>query len=107
MIGTTAAIDIQNNQLALCKMFVSFAYRMVDREPFEISIGQQLLNTLYNWATERNIKDIYLGTVTAFKAAHQFYQKNGFQIVDRADFSPTFPLMSGDTHFYRLAMKQS
>ena len=88
-------------------MLVSSAYRMGDREPFEISIGQQLLNTLYNWATQRNVKDIYLGTVAAFKAARRFYQKNGFQIVDRADLPPTFPLMSGDTHFYRLAMKQS
>ncbi|KAM3101511.1 GNAT family N-acetyltransferase [Phormidesmis sp. 146-12] len=88
-------------------MFVASAYRMVDREPFQVSIGQQLLNTLYNWATERNITDIYLGTVAAFKAAHRFYQKNGFQSVDRADLPSTFPFMSGDTHFYRRTIKQS
>ncbi|KAM3113735.1 GNAT family N-acetyltransferase [Phormidesmis sp. 146-33] len=87
-------------------MFVASAYRMVDREPFQVRIGQQLLNTLYNWAT-RSITDIYLGTVAAFKAAHRFYQKNGFRSVGRADLPLSFPVMSGDTHFYRRMLKQS
>jgi N-acetylglutamate synthase-like GNAT family acetyltransferase len=107
VIGTIAAIDIQNHQLALRKLFVTSAYRATNWEPLEVSIGQQLLNTLRHWATERNIKDIYLGTVSTFKAAHRFYQKNGFQRIDRADLPHTFPSMSGDTHFYRLIMRQS
>jgi N-acetylglutamate synthase-like GNAT family acetyltransferase len=86
-------------------MFVASAYRTGKREPFEISIGQQLLNTLYSWATERNVKEIFLGIVAALKAAHRFYEKNGFQSLDRTDLPPAFPLMSGDTHFYRLTIE--
>ncbi|MGV0024615.1 GNAT family N-acetyltransferase [Phormidesmis priestleyi] len=107
MIGTIAAIDIQNYQLALRKMFVASTDRTVKREPFEVSIGQQLMNTLYNWAAERNVKDIYLGTVAAFKAAHRFYQKNGFQAIAQSDLPPTFPVVPGDTHFYRSIIEQN
>jgi N-acetylglutamate synthase-like GNAT family acetyltransferase len=95
VIGTIAAIDIGHHQLTLRKMFVAAPYRGKS-----IGVGQQLLNTLCQWATEHQIREIYLGTIPAFKAAHRFYQKNGFQPIDELDLPATFPRMKGDTLFY-------
>jgi len=100
VIGTIAAIDIGNNQLALRKMFVAPKYRGK-----EIGVGQQLLNSLLNWARTRNICDIYLGTVDVFQAAHRFYEKNGFMAINRDVLPITFPTMAGDTMFYWLSLK--
>lgn len=101
VIGTIAAIDIDNNQLALRKMFVEPKYRGK-----EIGVGQNLLYSLLNWARARNICDIYLGTIDVFQAAHRFYQKNGFIEIPRNELPPTFPTMAGDTMFYRLSLNQ-
>lgn len=99
VIGTIAAIDIGNHQLALRKMFVSAPYR-----GRSIGVGKQLLDALCGWATERKICEIYLGTVEAFKAAHRFYEKHGFRQIEKSDLPAAFPIMQGDTRFYRLAM---
>ncbi len=99
LIGTVAAIDIANQQLALRKMFVAAPYRGQS-----IGVGKQLLDTLYSWAAERKISEIYLGTIEAFKAAHRFYEKHGFQQIDRSDLPVTFPVVRGDTRFYQLVM---
>jgi N-acetylglutamate synthase-like GNAT family acetyltransferase len=99
VIGTIAAIDIGNNQLALRKMFVDPKYRGK-----EIGVGQNLLDSLLNWARARNICNIYLGTIDVFQAAHRFYQKNGFIEISRNKLPPTFPTMAGDTMFYCLSL---
>jgi RimJ/RimL family protein N-acetyltransferase len=41
-----------------------------------------------------------LGTTAAFLAAHRFYEKSGFRLVDEADLPETFPRMAVDTRFY-------
>lgn len=101
VIGTIAAIDIGNHQLAMRKMFVAAAYRGQS-----IGVGKQLLDALYSWATERKICEIYLGTVEAFKAAHRFYEKHGFRRLDKFDLPAAFPMMQGDTRFYRLIISK-
>ncbi|XHR98338.1 hypothetical protein ACFJIV_24075 [Mucilaginibacter sp. UC70_90] len=46
--------------------------------------------------------DIYLGTVEMLKAAHRFYEKNGFTRLAKQDLPESFPLMAADTIFYQL-----
>jgi len=99
VIGTIAAIDIGNDQLTLRKMFVAAPYRGQ-----AIGVGGQLLKTLRDWAIDRNIVEIYLGTIEAFKAAHRFYEKHGFQQIPESDLPATFPKMKGDKLFYRLVL---
>ncbi|AFY90331.1 GNAT family N-acetyltransferase [Chroococcidiopsis thermalis] len=100
VIGTIAAIDMGDRQLALRKMFVDPNYRGK-----HIGVGQNLLHTLLNWARNKNICDIYLGTVDVFQAAHRFYEKNGFTAISRKQLPVTFPTMAGDTTFYQLKLK--
>lgn len=96
-IGTIAAIDIGNNRLALRKMFVEAKYRGKT-----IGVGKQLLESLLRWARTKNVCALYLGTVDRFKAAHRFYEKNGFVLIDKLELPLNFPIMLGDNMFYCL-----
>lgn len=53
VIGTIAAIDMGNRQLALRKMFVAVPYRGQS-----IGVGKQLLDALCNWAHKRKVCEI-------------------------------------------------
>lgn len=97
VIGTIAAIDVDNKYLALRKMFVDINYR-------GCGVGKQLLDSLISWAGERNVREVYLGTIDKFKVAHKFYQKNGFVRVIKSELPESFPIMLSDNIFYRLTV---
>ncbi|HAA31569.1 MAG TPA: GNAT family N-acetyltransferase [Cyanobacteria bacterium UBA8553] len=95
VVGTMALLDIGNNQGAFQKCFVRQDYRGKD-----IGVAQQLLDTLLDWAKTQSIQAVYLGTTEVYKAAHRFYEKNGFTEISKADLPETFPLLQVDTKFY-------
>lgn len=94
--GTIALLDIGNNRGALRKMFVHQGYRGK-----EWGVGQQLLNTLLEWSSQNNFKEILLGTTEKFIAAQRFYEKNGFEEIDKQLLPKEFPVMEVDVKFYR------
>jgi len=96
VIGTIALIDLGNQQGALKKMFVNKNFRVK-----EFKIGQKLLNILFYWASNKNYKEIFLGTTDKFVAAQRFYQKNEFNIIDKGFLPKSFPIMDVDTKFYK------
>jgi N-acetylglutamate synthase-like GNAT family acetyltransferase len=96
IVGSIALLDIGNNQAALRKMFVQKAYR-----GSEYGIAKQLLTSLFEWARDKQVKQIYLGTTAKFLAAHRFYEKNGFEEVGEKNLPERFPIMSVDTKFYK------
>lgn len=100
VIGTIAMIDIGNAQCALRKMFVAKEYRGKDR-----GLSQQLLNTLLAWCKKHTIQEVYLGTVDILRAAHRFYEKNGFVEIPKATLPKNFPIMPIDTKFYSYYIK--
>mgnify|MGYP002713085694 CR=1 FL=1 len=95
VIGTISLLDIGNSQSALRKMFVHKNYRGK-----ELGVGQKLLETLFGWANQKEIKEILLGTTEKFKAAQRFYEKNGFEEIKETDLPANFPVMSVDVKFY-------
>ena len=97
VIGTIAAIDIGDRLLALRKMFVATPYRGT-------GVGGQLLKTLCRWAVQRQVSEVYLGTVEVFKGAHRFYENYGFRQIDKLDLPISFPVMQGDNRFYQLIL---
>lgn len=99
MIGAIALIDIANHQGVLRKMFVHPDYR-----GNSLGVGRRLLDTLLTWAAEHSLRQVYLGTVEPFKAAHRFYEKHGFIQILPADLPATFVLMPRDTRFYRYTL---
>ena len=94
--GTISLLDIGNRYVALRKMFVKKEYR-----GREWGLGQALLNTAMQWAKENEIENIYLGTTEKFLAAQRFYEKNGFEEIDKQLLPASFPVMSVDVKFYK------
>jgi GNAT superfamily N-acetyltransferase len=97
VVGTISLKDIGGSTAALRKMFVASEYRGA---PYRT--GQVLLDALLAHARTVGLRRILLGTTEAFKAAHRFYERNGFVPIAKGDLPPAFPLMTLDTRFYRL-----
>jgi GNAT superfamily N-acetyltransferase len=97
LLGTIALISIGHNAGAIRKMFVKKEYRGK-----ELSLAQQLLETLVHYCREQGIRDVYLGTVHVLKAAIRFYERNGFSRIAKADLPSYFPLMPADNLFFYL-----
>ena len=96
VVGTVALLDIENQQVALRKMFVKKEFRGK-----EWGASHKLLQTAISWAENKKLKDIYLGTTVKFLAAHRFYEKNDFESVDIEDLPKCFPVLQVDKKFYR------
>jgi N-acetylglutamate synthase-like GNAT family acetyltransferase len=99
VIGTIALIDIGQSQGTLRKMFVLPEYRGQTK-----GIGKKLLETLINWSQQKGLNSVYLGTTEQFKAAHRFYEKNGFIEIKKNQLPSQFPVMKVDTKFYCLTL---
>ena len=94
--GTIALLDIGHKRGALRKMFVHKNYRGK-----EWGVGKMLLHKLLEWSGENNFNEILLGTTEKFVAAQRFYEKNGFEEIDKQLLPKEFPVMKVDVKFYR------
>jgi len=96
VVGTISLLDIGNQQVALRKMFVDKDYRGA-----KYNTASLLLKNAINWAHEKAIKAIYLGTTPQFLAAHRFYEKNGFTEIGTTELPQSFPVLQVDKKFYQ------
>ena len=94
--GTVALLDIGSGRAALRKMFVHPDFRGRGW-----GTAKELLAELLEWAGQKGMQEIYLGTTPKFLAAHRFYEKKGFEEIGRQDLPASFPIMAVDTKFYR------
>ncbi|WP_311268566.1 GNAT family N-acetyltransferase [Sphingobium sp. WCS2017Hpa-17] len=97
LVGTIALRDIGAGQAALRKMFVVASHR-----GRSAGVAQALLDTLMTEARDRGVAQIWLGTTDRFLAAHRFYEKNGFGLVQPEALPDRFPRMAVDSRFYGL-----
>ncbi|MBP0600546.1 GNAT family N-acetyltransferase [Herbaspirillum sp. LeCh32-8] len=97
VVGTVSLLDIGNGQVALRKMFVAATHRGKEH-----GTAKRLLDGAVSWAKEKGVTQIYLGTTAKFLAAHRFYEKNGFRLVEKTELPQAFPVMVVDTRFYAL-----
>jgi len=89
VVGTIGLMDIGNRQVILRKMFVKQSFRGK-----ATGIAQALLDTFIDHASGKGARQVYLGTTAQFLAAHRFYEKNGFVLVDEASLPNDFPHMA-------------
>ncbi len=97
LVGTIALINIGHHAGTIRKMFVNDGHRGT-------GLAQQLLETLVQDAAKKQMTDIYLGTSAVLKAAHRFYERNGFILTDINEFPTYFPRVAIDTMFYKLSL---
>ena len=95
VVGTIALLDIANHQVALRKMFVAEAFRGAEK-----GVANALLQHAHRWARQQGVNDIYLGTIDVYKAAMRFYEKNGYEQINKSSLPETFPLIAVDNSFY-------
>lgn len=98
VVGTVALIDIGDRQVALRKMFVRADHRGTPQ-----AVARRLLETALAWTKCREVTAVFLGTTAQYKAAHRFYEKNGFRVIAKETLPPSFPLVHVDTVFYQYA----
>ena len=96
IVGTIALRDIGGNMAALRKMFVDAKFR-----GSSAGTANKLMKTLLLWSKQHGIKEIYLGTTSAFLAAHRFYEKNFFMEIMKEELPESFPVMKVDSKFYK------
>jgi GNAT superfamily N-acetyltransferase len=96
VVGTVGVVAIGNNQVALKKMFVRR-----DCRGKEQGISIALLNHAKDWCKQQGIRQIFLGSTTPMVAAHKFYEKNDFVLVEIALLPSAFPIVPVDSVFYR------
>lgn len=102
LIGTIALIATGHNAGAIRKMFVQRQYRGK-----EAGVAQGLLKTLIDYSQQKGITDLYLSTVDTLKAAHRFYEKNGFIRLQKEDLPAYFPTMIPDNVYYHLSLNDN
>ena len=99
IVGTVALLDLGNRETTLRKMFVRADWR-----GGAVKLGQRLLDTAIAHARAQGFRAITLGTTEAFKAAHRFYERNGFVRIEREALPAGFPVFALDKRFYRLGL---
>lgn len=99
LIGSIGLIATGHQAGAIRKMFVKKEFRGKT-----YGIAQQLLLKLIEYSKEQEITDLYLGTVDRLQAAKRFYERNGFQKINKADLPFYFPIMAADNVFYHLTL---
>ncbi|MCO4291343.1 GNAT family N-acetyltransferase [Solitalea sp. MAHUQ-68] len=95
VVGTIALIKADEQIGAIRKMFVHTDYR-----GSIYGIASKLLVELENWALNKGLSDLYLGTIDLLKGAIKFYTKNGFKLIEVDQLPASFPRMKVDTLFY-------
>lgn len=95
VVGSLGLKDIGGGRGALRKMFVAAPWR-------GDGTAQALLETALAAARGHGLAEVLLGTTEMFRAAHRFYEKNGFRAIAAAELPPGFLRMAVDTRFYAL-----
>lgn len=100
VVGSVALLDLSEapggaGLGVIRKMFVAADQR-------GSGLAQSLLDALFSRARNAGLTELWLGTTEKFRAAHRFYERNGFVAVEAADLPAPFPRMAVDTRFYRL-----
>ncbi|MCY0970751.1 GNAT family N-acetyltransferase [Chryseobacterium wangxinyae] len=99
LVGTIALVKFDNNSGAIRKMFVKKEFRGK-----EFNIAQNLFDVLIDYCHRNGIDNVFLGTVSVLKAAQRFYERNGFEIIEKNQLPDKFPVMGSDDVFFSIKL---
>ena len=95
IVGTIGIYKIGNTSSTLKNMFVKKEYR-----GSAYGVAQSLFSRVYDWCNSEHIEHIYLGTMSQFKAAQKFYEKNQFKKIPKNKLPKNFRINPVDDIFY-------
>jgi len=99
VVGCVGVMDIGSDQVALRKMFVHRDFRGKD-----LGVSAKLMATAKDWCRQQGVQEILLGTTAKMFAAHRFYEKHGFEPLERSELPSNFPQVHVDSKFYRCTL---
>jgi len=85
IVGTVGILVVENDFGVLKKMMLKKEFRGK-----EFGISKRLLETVIEWSEKNRIPKLYLGTMSQFKAAQSFYEKNGFKQISENELPNNF-----------------
>lgn len=94
IVGSVGLKKINDTSCEMKKFFVHPNYRSK-------GIAQKLLAKLLTTAHKHKFTTLYFGTTSAYKAAHRFYEKNGFKRITKAELPKNFELCPVDSIFFK------
>lgn len=95
VIGTVG-LSLVNNYAILKRMFLKKEFRGEN-----IGLSAKLLKTALIYCADNKISELYLGTMSQFKAAQRFYIKHGFHQILANDLPSAFMLNPLDDVFFK------
>jgi len=96
VVGTIAAMGVDENTVAIRKMFVR-----ADHRGRGTAVAASLMESLVGWAKRSGYRTLLLGTTDRMGAAHRFYEKQGFSPITADSLPASFPRMAVDSMFFR------
>lgn len=102
LMGTIGIEPLTGGQASLRKMFLDKTMRGNKDE----NLAQRLFETLLQYAKEKDYQELWLDTPPPAKAAHRFYERNGFERMPSEKTPSTYkhPAIEG-LKIYRLTIK--
>jgi len=101
LVGTVGVNSLSNNSAVLVKMFVKIDYRGEEK-----GISSILLQMALEWAMRQGVRNVFLGTMSQFKAAQKFYEKHGFERIEVNQLPSDFIKNPIDDIYYRKSLPQ-
>jgi len=77
---------------------------MVQQEQRGTGLAARLLDAVLGYAATMGAEQLYLGTMTQFKAAQRFYNKHGFRRITMQELPADFIINPVDDVFFSLAL---
>ncbi len=99
IIGSIGLKKVDNQHAEVKKFFVTKEYRGK-------GVAQKLLETLLKAASKHQFDFLVLGTVDTLKAAHRFYNKYGFELIEQKNLPGKFDVCHLDTVFFKANVKE-
>ena len=99
LVGTIALVKCEDESGAIRKMFVKKEFRGK-----EFNIAQKLFDFVTEYSRKNGITRLYLGTVSVLKAAQRFYERNGFEVLEKSQLPAEFPIMGSDDIFFSIRL---
>ena len=99
IVGTVGVQLYQNRKAVLKRMMVDKSYRGKIYNTAGLLLDQSI-----NWAQEKGVQEIYLGTMQQFIAAQKFYVNRGFSEIKLEDLPEDYTSNPIDTLFYKICL---
>ncbi len=98
IIGSIGLKKIDDQKGEVKKFFIQQSYRGKNVAP-------KLMNALIQSAVKHGFETLYLGTVDILHAAHRFYEKYGFERIQKQELPPQFEICPLDTVFFKVKVE--